>query len=76
MLLKQLMSSYLADILSEKWQRNPNFIQSRMVAMVKVFSIFLTDKLNVSYVNLSLWVNAVFFYESAIPFLHLGEVYN
>ena len=39
MLLKQLMSSYLADILSEKWQRNPNCIQSRMVAMVKVFSI-------------------------------------
>ena len=76
MLLKQLMSSYLADILSEKWQRNPNCIQSRMVAMVKVFSISDRQTKCILCKPISLGECRFFLYESAIPFLHLGEVYN
>ena len=84
MLLKQLMSSYLADILCEKWQRNPNCIQSRMVAMVKVFSISDRQTKCILCKPISLgecrffFMNQQFHFYIWVKFIieHLGEFYN
>ena len=83
MLLKQLMSSYLAAILREKWQRNPNCIQSTMVAMVKVFSISDTQTKCILCEPISLGecrflMNKQFHFYIWVKFIieHLGEIYN